>query len=123
MKLKGTYLGLLIVLILAASGSIEALAQEPVDTLLSESSVADSTLSEQGPEAGLSIYTSRFVTRFKKSHLLITILYSVILYSIVTLITLLIIILLHRRRLEREELLNSFDPDARRASLTTPASW
>ena len=101
-------MGLLIVLILAASGSIGALAQEPVDTLLSESSVADSTLSEQGPEAGLSIYTSRFVTRFKKSHLLITILYSVILYSIVTLITLLIIILLHRRRLEREELLNEY---------------
>ncbi len=48
-------------------------------------------------------YAGWVLDNFQKSPLLITILYIVILYSIITLITLLIIILLNRRRMEREQ--------------------
>lgn len=44
-------------------------------------------------------YASRVLLRFKKSPLFITVLYIVIIYSIITLITLLVIILMHRSRL------------------------
>ncbi len=54
-------------------------------------------------EKQLGYYAGWVLENFQKSPLLITILYVVILYSIVTLITLLIIILLNRRRMEREQ--------------------
>lgn len=53
-------------------------------------------------------YSQRILTRFDKSPLFITILYIVIIYSIVTLITLLIIILLNRGRMEREQKLKDY---------------
>lgn len=48
-------------------------------------------------------YSERFLLRYDKPALFITILYAVILYSIFTLITLLIIILLNRGRIRREK--------------------
>jgi len=51
----------------------------------------------------LGKYAGWVLDNFQKSPLLITILYIVIIYSIVTLITLLIFILLNRRRMEREQ--------------------
>lgn len=51
----------------------------------------------------LSSYGERIFIRFDKSPLFITILYAVILYSLVTLITLLIFILLNRNRIRQEE--------------------
>lgn len=118
MSLKNIYLGLLLGLILAVSGTLNVHSQEQsdslshvsttLDTLPSESTTADTTLTEQEPLNSLSLYAWSLLTRFKKSPLLIGILYLVILYSIVTLITLLIIILLHRRRIEREELLKEY---------------
>jgi len=63
----------------------------------------------QSEEGGfLKNYTRRIVDRFDKSPLFITILYVVIIYSIVTLITLLIIILLNRKKIRREEELTGY---------------
>ena len=56
----------------------------------------------------ISRYSERVMVRFDKSPLFITILYVVILYSIVTLITLLIIILLNRGRMQREQKLKEY---------------
>lgn len=50
----------------------------------------------------LNRYSDRVMIRFEKSPAFVTILYGVIIYSIVTLIVLLIIILLNRNRLIRE---------------------
>ena len=54
-------------------------------------------------ELHLGKYARWVLENFQKSPLLITILYVVIIYSILTLITLLIFILLNRRRMEREQ--------------------
>ena len=119
MRLKNIYLGLLLGLFVATSGALNINAQEQsdtlsylsavADTLPGDTIIADSTLTEQeNPISALSAYAMSLFTRFKKSPLLIGILYLVILYSIVTLITLLIIILINRRRLEREELLKEY---------------
>ncbi len=68
-----------------------------------------SALTMAAPEAAVEdsddfgYYAGWVLENFQKSPLLITILYIVILYSIITLITLLIIILLNRRRMERED--------------------
>jgi hypothetical protein len=117
-SLKNTYPGLILGLLIAASGALNVHAQEPgdslfqvstiIDSLPDDSIVADSTLAEQELLDPLSLYAMNLLTRFKKSPLLIGILYLVILYSIVTMITLLIIILLHRRRIEREEILKEY---------------
>ncbi len=56
----------------------------------------------------ISRYSERVMVRFDKSPLFITILYVVILYSIVTLITLLIIILLNRGKMQREQKLKEY---------------
>lgn len=48
-------------------------------------------------------YASRWVERFDKSPIFISILYAVIFYSILTLVILLIIILLNRRRMQQEK--------------------
>jgi len=54
------------------------------------------------------VYAQRVLNRFDKSPILVTVLYIVILYSIVTMLTLLIIILLNRRRIQREQELNDY---------------
>jgi len=116
--LKEKYLGFLLALVLAASGGMHVYGQQDGDSLAheraeapalaGESTMEDSTLVEDEMSDALSRYASDLVARFRKSPLLITILYIVILYSISTMVTLLIIILLNRRRLEREELLNDY---------------
>ena len=108
MSLKETYLGLVLGLMLAATGTMNAQALEGMVPMSSDSAVVDTTLSEQESVDVLSAYARGILTRFDKSPTLVTILYIVILYSIVTLITLLIIILLNRRRIEREEILNEY---------------
>jgi hypothetical protein len=55
--------------------------------------------------SSLERYADRLLKRFDKSPLFINILYGVILYSILSLVTLLIIILLNRRRLSNEQAL------------------
>jgi len=104
---KRTYRGLVLGLLLTALGALEMQAQEPGDSLLSDS-IENVSQAEQDADSGLSQYAQSLIKRFDKSPLLVTILYIVILYSIVTMITLLIIILLNRRRLEREEKLMDF---------------
>jgi len=104
---KRTYRGLVLGLLLTALGSFEMHAQELSDSLLSDTIVSVSQ-AEQDAENNISYYAQSLIKRFDKSPLLVTILYIVILYSIVTMITLLIIILLNRRRLEREEKLMDF---------------
>ncbi len=108
MSLKETYLGLLLGLMLAATGTMNAQAQEGMVPMSSDSAVVDTTLSEQESVDELSAYARGILNRFDKSPTLVTILYIVILYSIVTLITLLIIILLNRRRIQREEILHEY---------------
>jgi hypothetical protein len=108
MSLKETYLGLVLGLMLAATGTMNAQAQEEVVSMSPDSAVVDTTLSEHESVDALSAYARGILTRFDKSPTLVTILYIVILYSIVTLITLLIIILLNRRRIQREEVLNEY---------------
>ena len=108
MRIKLTYLGLLLGLILATAGAMNARAQDVADSLPADSTVVDSTMTAQAPGEVLSAYARRILVRFEKSPLLVTILYIVILYSIITLITLLIIILLNRTRLQREEVLTEY---------------
>ena len=108
MSLKKTYLGLLLGLILAAAVAMDTYAQEMTDSMPTDSTVVDTTLTAQEPVEVLSAYDRRILNRFEKSPLLVTILYIVILYSIITLITLLIIILLNRTRLQREEVLTEY---------------
>ncbi len=108
MSLKGTYLGLILGLIMVCTGAIHVHAQEGIDSLPSDTVVVDTTLSAQQPGKLLSDYSMRILNRFDKSPLMVTILYIVILYSIVTMITLLIIILLNRRRIQREKVLNEY---------------
>ena len=98
MSLKKTYLGLLLGLMLAATGAMDTYAQEMTDSMPTDSTVVDTTMTEQEPIEVLSAYGRGILNRFEKSPLLVTILYIVILYSIITLITLLIIILLNRTR-------------------------
>jgi len=107
-SLKKTYLSLVLGLMLAAAGAMNTHAQELTDSLPSDSTVADTTMTAQEPVDTLYDYASQILNRFEKSPLLIAILYLVILYSIVTLITLLIIILLNRTRLQREEVLTEY---------------
>jgi len=117
-SLKDIYLGLLLALVFAATGGMHVYGQQEDDSLVPQSveahalagvsAVQDSTLVGEEMSDALSRYASGLVARFRKSPLLITILYIVIIYSISTMITLLIIILLHRRRIEREELLNDY---------------
>ncbi|MEA3461808.1 MAG: hypothetical protein U9R49_08010, partial [Bacteroidota bacterium] len=103
MSLSKTYLGLLLGLLLNALGTINTHGQEATDSLMSDTIEVNVSQAEQDPENGISDYAQGLINRFDKSPLLVTILYVVIFYSIVTMITLLIIILLNRRRLERED--------------------
>ena len=108
MSFKKTYLGLLLGLILAATGAMDTYAQEKTDSMPTDSTVVDTTMTAQESVEVLSAYGRGILNRFEKSPLLVTILYIVILYSIITLITLLIIILLNRTRLQREEVLTEY---------------
>jgi len=108
MSLKETYLGLVLGLLLAFTGAMNTHAQEGIDSLPSDSAVVDSTQSAVQTGELLSDYARSIILRFDKSPLLVTILYIVILYSIVTLITLLIIILLNRKKLQREQNLHDY---------------
>ena len=103
MRARSTYLKLTLYLLLLAMGTlkmqgIESRADHPQDsTVISAPDTAD-----QGAKLVPS-YAERLRERFRKSPLLITILYIVILYSIATLIILLILILLNRSKLKREQ--------------------
>ena len=108
MSLKKTYLGLLLGLMLAVAGAMDTYAQEVTDSVPTDSTVVDTTLTAQEPVEVLSVYGRRILNRFEKSPLMVTILYIIILYSIITLITLLIIILLNRSRLQREGVLTEY---------------
>jgi HEAT repeat protein len=105
---KKTYLGLLLGLILAATGAMDTYAQEKTDSMPTDSTVMDTTMTMQEPVEVLSVYDRRILNRFEKSPLMVTILYIIILYSIITLITLLIIILLNRTRLQRKGVLTEY---------------
>lgn len=102
MKFLITY-RLLILLLLAGPIKLQA----AYGSILSSDNIAapdsvtvtDSTL----PADDFGYYAGWVVDNFQKSPTLITILYIVIFYSIITLITLTIIILLNRRRMEREQ--------------------
>jgi len=117
-RLKEKYLILVLGLILAAQGGLAVYAREHddsgsyggmlADTVRAENTTEDSTLTVKEQGDSLSRYGRAIVSRFRKSPLLISILYVVILYSIATLITLLIIILLNRRRIERQGLIKEF---------------
>jgi len=102
-RLKGTYLGLVLALTLVTMGAMATHGQVAVDSISSDSAMVETGQTVQEPVVVFSDYASRILARFKKSPLLITILYIVILYSILSLITLLIIILIHRSRLKREQ--------------------
>ena len=108
MSFKKTYLGLLLGLILAATGAMDTYAQEKTDSMPTDSTVVDTTMTTQEPVEVLSVYDRRILNRFEKSPLMVTILYIIILYSIITLITLLIIILLNRTRLQRKGVLTEY---------------
>ena len=121
---KAIYKGFIVGLILIATGSPASSGQEGIVSVATDSFAAGSMVSDsaasgiitsgslvadtaqaaQEPDKVISVYARRLLERFKKSPLFITALYIVILYSIVTLVTLLIIILLHRRRRQREQL-------------------
>lgn len=103
MRLKTTYLSLFLGLILAATGSLVANGQQVADSTVSDTTAVETGVTAPVPLVVISDYATRLIDRFDKSPLLITILYIVILYSIITLITLLIIILLNRRKMEREQ--------------------
>ena len=113
MRLKATYLALLLLLVFEASHGPLAFSQVQPDFISLDSTAVDSTAvesSQADQEQGevLSVYAQRVLNRFDKSPLLVTILYIIILYSIVTMITLLIIILLNRRRIQREQELKGY---------------
>ncbi len=74
--------------------------QDSTETILTEFSPQ--------PRNFLERYSDRVQVKFDKSPIFITILYVVIIYSIITLITLLIIILLNRGRMEREQKMKEF---------------
>lgn len=103
MRLRQTYLGYLLSMLLLSLGILVLQGTLPPVTLSQDTSVsitADSTDLKTHP---VLRYTDRIRERFTKSPLLITILYIVILYSLVTLITLLILILLNRSRIQRDQ--------------------
>ena len=118
MKFGETYLILVLVLIFTATGTSPSYGQVTADTLgadtLSADTVhADSAIVQNGLtdrmyDEVIASYARRVLLRFKKSPLFITVLYIVIIYSIITLITLLIIILMHRSRLVHDQKLKEY---------------
>jgi len=108
MREKYTYLALMLLLVCATTGSMAAFGQVQPDSLQSDSTSVENSQTDQEQTDVLSVYAQRVLNRFDKSPILVTVLYIVILYSIVTMLTLLIIILLNRRRIQREQELNDY---------------
>lgn len=108
MKHLHRYLVLILVWMITSAGSLIMLAQS--DPPPGEGESVEQRVMTEGEQKDnfLTHYTRRVLLRFDKSPLFITILYVVILYSIVTLVTLLIIILLNRGRMKREEELKEY---------------
>jgi len=103
MKARSTYLKLTLYLLLLAMGTLKMQGIESrVDHLQDSTAISALDSADQGAKLVHS-YAERLRERFRKSPLLITILYIVILYSIATLIILLILILLNRSKLKREQ--------------------
>jgi len=95
-------------LVISSSGVLDVDGQVILDSIPSDSTILESGPNEQEETEVLSVYAQRVLNRFDKSPLLVTVLYIVILYSIVTMLTLLIIILLNRRRIQREQELKNY---------------
>lgn len=96
-----TYLKLLLTLVLLTMGTLVMHGHEIPEQAFQDSTLISAEDSTQA-EANLVLrYADRIQIRFTKSPLLVTILYIVILYSLVTLSTLLIFILLNRSRMQR----------------------
>jgi len=93
----------MLLLLFASPGTTAVNGQVLPDSIPPDSTILESGLTDQESTDVLSVYAQRVLNRFGKSPLLVTILYIVILYSIVTMLTLLIIILLNRRRIQREQ--------------------
>ena len=128
MKLRETYLILILGLIFSATGTASSHGVVTADTLRAvapgidtlrtvtpgtDTAGTDSTnvradTDDRQPVNVIAIYTNRVLRRFKKSPLFITVLYIVIIYSIITLITLLVIILMHRSRLIHDQKLKEY---------------
>jgi HEAT repeat protein len=107
-SLRKTYPGLVLGLLLVTLNVINGHAQEVSDSVQSDTVSLDISLAEEEPAGVVSAYAQGLMDRFDTSPLLVTILYIVIFYSIVTMTALLIIILLNRRRMEREEKVKGF---------------
>ncbi|TFH28225.1 MAG: hypothetical protein E4H10_01135 [Bacteroidia bacterium] len=103
MKPGQIYLKLLLSLVLLAMGTLAMHGLEGPGALVQDSTEISTADSIQRESPLVLHYAERLQLRFKNSPLLVTILYIVILYSIVTLITLLILILLNRSRMQREQ--------------------
>jgi HEAT repeat protein len=106
MKLRQTYLKLFLSMLLFAPGTPGTLAMQGLEgpgALVQDSTEISKADSIQRESPLVLSYGDKLQLRFDKSPLLVTILYIVILYSIVTLITLLIIILLNRSRMQRDQ--------------------
>ena len=126
MRYRNTYLKLILSLVLGLILAVSMPGQATADTIIQDSiamqdstlmrdssMIADSTtflsvLTDALPESVVITYAERLQKRFDKSPLMINILYIVIIYSILTLITLLIIILMNRSRLKHEDELTDY---------------
>ena len=120
MNYRNTYLKLLLSLVLGVILVVSMPGQVPADSVMRDSAlvqdssmVADSAsflavLADALPESVLLTQAERLQKRFAKSPILINILYIVIVYSILTLITLLIIILMNRSRMQHEDELKEY---------------
>ena len=101
MKGRQTYLKLLMSVILLVAGARSMQGYEIPPPEFQDSTLISKGDSTQAESSLVLHYADRIWLRFEKSPLLVTILYIVILYSIITLITLLIFILLNRSRMQR----------------------
>lgn len=108
MKSLKTYLIFLLPWIVVSTGLFFVSAQVPVYPETEDSTETVYASDNIQEDNFMKRYSERVMVRFDKSPLFITILYVVILYSIVTLITLLIIILLNRGKMQREQKLKEY---------------
>ncbi len=120
MRFSGTYRTLVLTMLLFIMGGIPAVSGTSPDgeSLDSVEVVASDSTSAEIVAAGMELvysggrtlnrYSEQLWERFSKSPAFITILYIVIFYSILTLVTLLIIILLNRSRMDREKRLKEY---------------
>jgi hypothetical protein len=101
-------MAIILLLVISSTGVLDVDGQVILDSIPSDSTLLESGPSEQEETEVRSVYEQRVLNRFDKSPVLVTVLYIVILYSIVTMLTLLIIILLNRRRIQREQELKNY---------------